>query len=110
MAEKTRRELEDAIIRKSVENQEFRAALLADARKAVESALAETSPGATLPANLKVKAIEEPQDSLYIVVPANPEVSDRDLEHVAGGDWELGVNAKISGGKKDPPPKKMESP
>jgi hypothetical protein len=107
MATKTRRDLEDTIIKKSLQDEAFRSALLADAKSAVESALSEEAPGAKLPAGLEVKAIQEPANALYIVVPSVPELSDTELEQAAGGwDWEGSLQVKVSNPKPKEPPKK----
>jgi hypothetical protein len=83
---RTRRDLEQAVIKKALRDEAFRKALLKDPKSALESVLAEEVPGSKLPANLEVKAIQEPANGLYIVVPHVPaELSDEDLERVAGG-------------------------
>lgn len=84
----TRRELEDAVVEKALSDDTFRASLLADPRQALEAVLAEKAPGAKLPQNLQVKAFQEPEDTFYVVIPhlaPATELSDRDLEKVAGG-------------------------
>lgn len=64
----------------------FRASLLADPRAAVERLL-----GVALPAQIRLQAIEEAPDTYVIAVPAklaaaaDGELSDDDLEAVAGG-------------------------
>jgi hypothetical protein len=84
----TRRDLEEAIVEKALSDDTFRASLLANPRQAFETVLAEQVPGAKLPKNLQVRAFEEPEDTFYVVIPhlaPATELSDQDLEKVAGG-------------------------
>jgi hypothetical protein len=83
----TRRDLEEAIVKKALKDEAFRGALISNPRSALQSALEETSPGTKLPANMEVKAIQEPPNAFYVVLPhvAAGELSDADLENVAGG-------------------------
>jgi hypothetical protein len=82
-----RAEMERSLIEKSLEDESFRQRLLADPKAAVEEELA-----TRLPEEVQVMAVEETQDTIYLVLPsASPlgeggELSDRDLEAVAGGD------------------------
>jgi hypothetical protein len=88
----TRQDLEKAVIRKAITDETFRKELLSSPKSALQAALAEALPGATLPAGLEVKAFQEPVNSLYLVVPAiPPELSDAQLEQVAGGDDSISV-------------------
>ena len=85
-----RKELEQRVIQKSLEDSEFRASLLADPKAAIEREL-----GTSLPAGVQVNVVEESSNSLYLVLPqasqggAGGELSDQDLEAVAGG-WGTG--------------------
>jgi len=81
----TRRELEDTVIKLALTDQSFRGALLANPKAAVETALSGQLSGAKLPAKLEVKVIEEASNTLHIVIPAVQELSEEDLERVAGG-------------------------
>jgi hypothetical protein len=82
---KSRQDLEDTVVRKALIDDKFRAELLVDAKGAVERTLSEEAPGSKLPPNLSVKVIEEASNTLTIVVPAAHELSDAQLEAIAGG-------------------------
>jgi len=81
-----RTEMEGRIIQRSLEDEDFRRRLLEDPRAAVEEEL-----GTRLPEGVQVQAVEETADTIYLVLPsASPveggeELSDQDLEAVAGG-------------------------
>ena len=81
-----RAEIERRLIERSLEDDAFRKALLADPKAAVEQEL-----GTKLPEEVQVRAVEETADTVYLVLPsASPtgeggELSDRELEAVAGG-------------------------
>ena len=84
-----RQEMEDRLIQRSLEDESFRQRLLADPKRAVEEEL-----GTRLPEDLQVVAVEETADTAYLVLPSRSteaqeagELSNRDLEAVAGG-WE----------------------
>jgi len=87
MSEATgRQEMERKLIQRSLEDDAFRQRLLADPKAAVEQ-----EPGMGLPEEVRVVAVEETQDTIYLVLPsASPlgeggELTDSDLEAVAGG-------------------------
>lgn len=91
---KDRRELEEIIIAKALQNEDgYRERLLENPRSVVGSEIAAMEPEATLPESYEVKIIEEPQSAFYIVLPHVPdpqvELSDEDLENVAGGIIEI---------------------
>ena len=81
--------MEQRIVQRSLEDDAFRQQLLADPKAAVEQEL-----GTRLPEEVRVVAMEETPDTVYLVIPgASPvgeggELSDRELESVAGGGWE----------------------
>jgi hypothetical protein len=80
----TRPEIERAIVRRSLEDENFRQRLLEDPKAAVEEEL-----GSRLPDDVQVGALEESADTIYLVLPSasvlGEELSDRDLEKVTGG-------------------------
>ena len=81
--------MERKIIQRSIEDEAFRQRLLEDPKGAVEQEL-----GARLPEEVRMVAVEETADTIYLVLPAAPtagaeggELSDQQLQSVAGG-WE----------------------
>ena len=89
MSEATgRQEMERRLIEKSVEDEAFRQRLIEDPKAAVEQEL-----GKRLPEEVRVQAVEESADTIYLVLPSSSpiaaaeggELSDQDLESVAGG-------------------------
>ncbi|MGF1470898.1 MAG: NHLP leader peptide family RiPP precursor [Rubrobacteraceae bacterium] len=82
-------EMRRRMLQRSVEDEEFRQRLLADPRATIEQ---ET--GDRLPEELEIRCVEETPDTVYLVLPPNPQVSGRSnelsanqLESVAGGWW-----------------------
>jgi hypothetical protein len=83
----TRRDLEDAVVKMALADEPFRNQLRDNPRGAVEQVLKQLEPKAHLPQNLEVRPIYELQNTFSIVIPqtAANELSDTDLERVAGG-------------------------
>ena len=82
-----RDEMERMLVEKSLQDGAFRQRLLADPRAAVEQEL-----GTRLPEGVRVVAVEETVETIYLVLPFRStegqeagELSDLDLEAVAGG-------------------------
>jgi hypothetical protein len=82
-----RAEIERRLVERSLQDDTFRQRLLADPRAAVEDEL-----GTRLPEEVRVVAVEETADTIYLVLPFAStesqeagELSDRELEAVAGG-------------------------
>jgi Nitrile hydratase, alpha chain len=80
-------EIERRLVERSLQDDTFRQRLLADPRAAVEDEL-----GTRLPEEVRVVAVEETADTIYLVLPFAStesqeagELSDRELEAVAGG-------------------------
>jgi hypothetical protein len=93
-----RAQIERRLIEKSSEDDAFRQRLMEDPKGAVEQEL-----GTRLPEDVRVVAVEETQDTIYLVLPATPiagdegvELSDQQLETVSGaGTW--GIDDCTSG-------------
>jgi hypothetical protein len=83
----TRAEMERTLVQRSLEDESFRQKLLDDPRGTVEQEL-----GTQLPEGIEVRVVEESAQSIYLVLPSasllggeEGELSDQDLEAVAGG-------------------------
>jgi hypothetical protein len=82
-----RAEVERTLVQRSMEDEDFRQMLLDDSKGAVEQEL-----GSRLPEGVEVRAVEESAQIIYLVLPsASPlgqggELSDQELDEVAGGD------------------------
>jgi hypothetical protein len=80
----TRGQINDLMAGFAVKNPEYRKALLAKPKDVLAAQL-----GQTLPQSMKVVVIEEKADQFHLVLPHVPkegeELSDADLESVAGG-------------------------
>ena len=87
-----RTDLERSLVQRSVEDEGFRQQLLGDPKGAVELAL-----GSQLPPEVRVEALEETADTVYLVIPPSSlvggggELSDEQLQTVAGGECEWGT-------------------
>ena len=81
-----REQMERRLVERSLQDDAFRRSLLEEPKAAVEQEL-----GTRLPEDVRVVAVEETADTIYLVLPsASPhgeagELSDQDLEAVAGG-------------------------
>ena len=94
--EMTRGEMQDLLMKFSLESPKYRDALIADPRNIVEKQFA-----IEVPEHITVKAVQETADTIYVVVPhaveQGAELSDADLEAVAGG-HSIVKEAKCGGG------------
>jgi hypothetical protein len=83
----SRAEIERTLVQRSIEDEDFRQRLLDDPKGTLEQEL-----GDRLPEGVEVRAVQESADTIYLVLPSTSaalgeggEISDRDLEEVAGG-------------------------
>jgi hypothetical protein len=82
----SRAEMEQRLIQRSLEAEDFRQRLLENPRGAIEQEL-----GSRLSEEVEVRVVEESAQTIYLVLPsASPlgegsEISDQGLEEVAGG-------------------------
>jgi len=80
----TRGEMMDHLAKFASESADYRKALLKDAKAVIAKQFA-----LEIPANINVKVVEDSADTIYVVLPhtveAGEELSDADLEAVAGG-------------------------
>jgi hypothetical protein len=83
----SRAELERRIVQRSIEDEEFRRRLLDDPKASLEQEL-----GSRLKESTEVRVVEESADTIYLVLPSasvvgeSRELSDKELDAVAGGD------------------------
>jgi Nitrile hydratase, alpha chain len=81
-----RAEVEWRLIKRSLEDEEFRQRLLADPRAVIEQEL-----GSRLPESVEVRLVEETADTIYVWIPhasavgQGAELSEQELDAVAGG-------------------------
>ena len=84
MATWTRGQLWDKVVDQAQKNPKYYQQLMADPRGLMEKQL-----GTPIPRDVNIKVLEESADTYYIVLPAfakeGAELSDSDLEKVAGG-------------------------
>ncbi len=80
----TRNEIEEIVVSNATKHPEYREALLKDPKKVIETQL-----NNRLPEGLNVKVVQETGDTIYLrlphVITEGAELSDSDLEQVAGG-------------------------
>ena len=80
----TRNEIEEIVVHNASKHPEYLAALLKDPKKVIETQL-----NNKLPEGLDVKVVQETGDTIFLrlphVITEGSELSDSDLEQVAGG-------------------------
>jgi hypothetical protein len=89
-----RAEIERTLVQRSLQDEDFRRRLLDDPKAAVGQEL-----GTQLPeGGVEVRVVEESADTIYLVLPSTEplgegeELSDQELEEVAGGGTGLGID------------------
>jgi hypothetical protein len=92
----TRQDIEAKIVALAWQDDEFRRKFVADPKGQFEQRL-----GTKLPASLRMTVHEEDESSLHFVIPAKPkadldELSDEDLEKIAGGTDALVTSLLVS--------------
>jgi hypothetical protein len=97
MANITRGQVWDVVVKQATENPKYRAALLKDPRALMSQQL-----GSQIPSSVNVKVLEEDANTYYVILPHAPktgaELADSDLEKVAGGGTKIKGDAKCGGG------------
>jgi len=91
----TRGEIQDLVAKFAADSPKYRQALVADPKSVIEKQL-QTSLG-----SVNIKTVVETADTIYVVVPHTPgegELSDADLEKVAGGFLDKTANCNNSPG------------
>ena len=76
----TASELRDRILDRVVEDEEFRASLIADPKAAIASEV-----GVTIPDGFDVVVHEDSATTAHLVLPPTPKLTDADLKSAAGG-------------------------
>ena len=91
----TRAELQDEITRRSMNDPDFRDAVIADPQGALAEAF-----GLDLPESVQIRVVVDSPDTSHIVVPAEPkspasedELEDQALDDVTGGLLQLSAHA-----------------
>ena len=88
----TRGEVQDLVAKFAIENPKYRDALIRNPKSIIEKQL-NTSLG-----KIQLKAVVETADTTYVVVPyvaSQGELSDADLEKVAGGKQDITANCRV---------------
>ena len=94
MSQITRGQIQDLVTKFASENPKYRQALIADPKSVIEKQLNVSIGG------VAIKALVETADTTYVVVPHVPaegELSDSDLEKVAGGKNDITADCTVSG-------------
>jgi hypothetical protein len=95
MEKMTRGQIQDLVGKFAAENPKYRAALLNNPKATIEKQLNTTLGAVT------VKAVADTADTIHVIVPlaaAEGELSDADLERVAGGKQDITANCLVLGG------------
>lgn len=92
----TRGQMQDLLSQFALQNPQYREALVNDPRSIIEKQF-----NTEFPEGLDVKVVEDTADTAYVVVPyappADAELSDDDLERVAGGKQDIDAQCTSMG-------------
>jgi hypothetical protein len=91
----SRKDVRDALVRSALKDEAIRELLIACPKLAVERAL-----GTKLPEGMEVEVLQDTDDKMFIVLPMQlpfeaGELSDAELEQVAGGFLDAGKNSSV---------------
>ena len=78
---KTPNEMRTEILKKASEDETFRAALIADPKKAVAAEL-----GVEMPDNFSISVHQESAESAHLILPPSSKLQESDLQAVTGGE------------------------
>lgn len=92
----TRKEIEEKLIARAWQDASFKHELLSNPRAAFEKE------GITLPESIEIRVVEESANTLCFVLPMQPsgtgELSEAELESVAGGGWGFSADTDVNTG------------
>lgn len=83
----TATEMKDRLLNSAAEDSEFRARLIANPKDAISTEI-----GYSLPESINVMVLEDSASTFHLVLPPSPELTEAELEHVAGAtQWYEGL-------------------
>ena len=95
--EMTRGEIQDLLVKFATEQPQYKDALKKNAKDVIYKQF-----GIQVPGNVKVNVLQESADQVYVVLPhvveSGAELSDADLETVAGGFKDITAECDVYGG------------
>ena len=78
----TAADMKDQILNRAAEDGDFRAHLIADPKAAISAEL-----GKTIPEGFDIEVHEDGATTAHLVLPSSPELTEAELETVAGGGY-----------------------